>query len=76
MKAIEDRSLDEFRLMLAGRELVPIMQGGMGVNISTAEMALAVAKEGGVGHVSDAMLPDLVDRLFGTGFTKMKAGLC
>lgn len=28
MKAIEDRSLDEFRLMLAGRELVPIMQGG------------------------------------------------
>ena len=76
MKAIEDRSLDEFRLMLAGRELVPIMQGGMGVNISTAEMALSVAREGGVGHVSDAMLPDLVDRLFGTGFTKMKAGLC
>ena len=76
MKAIEDRSLDEFRLMLAGRELVPIMQGGMGVNISTAEMALSVAREGGVGHVSDAMFPDLVDRLFGTGFTKMKAGLC
>ena len=76
MTAIEDRSLDEFRLMLAGRELVPIMQGGMGVNISTAEMALSVAREGGVGHVSDAMLPDLVDRLFGTGFTKMKAGLC
>ena len=76
MKAIEERSLDEFRLTLAGRELVPIMQGGMGVNISTAAMALSVAREGGVGHVSDAMLPDLVDRLFDTGFTKMKAGLC
>lgn len=76
MKTAEERSLDEFRLILGGRELVPVMQGGMGVNISTKAMALAVAARGGIGHVSDAMLPDLTDRLFGTGFTKLKAGLC
>ena len=76
MKTAEERSLDEYRLLLGGRELVPIMQGGMGVNISTKAMALAVAGQGGIGHVSDAMLPDLTDRLFGTGFTKLKAGLC
>ena len=52
------------------------MQGGMGVNISTAEMAQAVAARGGIGHVSDAMVPDLADRLFGTGFTRMKALAC
>ena len=68
--------MDDYRLMLAGRELVPVMQGGMGVNISTKAMALAVAHAGGIGHVSDAMLPDLADRLFETGFTKMKAKFC
>ena len=72
----EEQTLNDFRLTLAGRELVPLMQGGMGVNISTKAMALAVAAKGGIGHVSDAMLPDLVDRLFHTGFTKMKAGIC
>lgn len=71
-----EQTLNDFRLTLAGRELVPLMQGGMGVNISTKAMALAVAAKGGIGHVSDAMLPDLVDRLFHTGFTKMKAGIC
>ena len=70
------KKLDDYRLMLAGRELVPLMQGGMGVNISTQAMALAVAHAGGNGHVSDAMLPDLADRLFETGFTKMKAKFC
>ena len=69
MKSLEDLRLDDFRLELKGRSLVPIMQGGMGVNISTAEMAQAVAARGGIGHVSDAMVPDLADRLFGTGFT-------
>ena len=43
MKSLEDLRLDDFRLELKGRSLVPIMQGGMGVNISTAEMAQAVA---------------------------------
>lgn len=76
MKTLEDLRLDDFRLELKGRSLVPIMQGGMGVNISTAEMAQAVAARGGIGHVSDAMVPDLADRLFGTGFTRMKALAC
>lgn len=70
------KKMDDYRLRLAGRDLVPIMQGGMGVNISTKAMALAVAHAGGIGHVSDAMLPDLTDRLFNTGFTKAKARLC
>ncbi len=76
MKTTDELAMDDFRLTLGGHELVPVMQGGMGVNISTKAMALSVARSGGIGHVSDAMLPDLADRLFGTGFTKLKAGLC
>lgn len=76
MKDYSISKMDDYRLMLAGRELVPIMQGGMGVNISTKAMALAIAHAGGIGHVSDAMLPDLADRLFKTGFTKIKTKLC
>lgn len=76
MKSFDELRLDDFRLNLKGRSLVPVMQGGMGVNISTAEMAQAVAARGGIGHVSDAMIPDLADRLFGTGFTRMKTIAC
>ena len=76
MKSLDELRLDDFRLNLKGRSLVPVMQGGMGVNISTAEMAQAVAARGGIGHVSDAMIPDLADRLFGTGFTRMKTIAC
>lgn len=64
--------LDDFRLKLAGKELVPLMVGGMGTNISTAEMVLAVEKEGGIAHLSDAMLPDVADRELGTSFTADK----
>jgi len=45
------KQLDEFRLRLGGRELVPIMIGGMGVDISTADLALEAARLGGIGHV-------------------------
>lgn len=76
MKSLDELRLDDFRLNLKGRSLVPVMQGGMGVNISTAEMAQAIAARGGIGHVSDAMIPDLADRLFGTGFTRMKTIAC
>ncbi len=65
--------MDQFRLCLGGREFKPIMLGGMGVNISTKALALAVAAQGGIGHISDAMLPDVADRIFHTGFTAMKA---
>lgn len=67
--------LSQFRLRLGATEVMPLVQGGMGVNISTKELALEVARLGGIGHISDAMLPDVTDRLFRTGFTAMKAKL-
>ena len=66
-------ALENFRLSLGGRDVLPLMLGGMGTNISTAELALAVERLGGIGHLSDAMLMDLSDRLFGTRFTSEKA---
>lgn len=65
--------LSDFSFRLGGRELAPLVIGGMGVNISTREMALEAARLGGIGHLSDAMLPAVCDRLFGTGFTAAKA---
>ncbi|MCB0323117.1 MAG: nitronate monooxygenase [Bdellovibrionales bacterium] len=44
----------------------------MGVDISTAELALAVCAEGGIGHISDAMGPYVSDKLFGTRFQSAK----
>jgi nitronate monooxygenase len=49
------------------------MIGGMGVDISTAELALEAARLGGVGHLSDAMLPTVTDRLLHTNFVRIKA---
>jgi len=66
------KRVDDFRLRLGKRELVPIMIGGMGVDISTAELALEAARLGGVGHISDAMLPTVTDRLYDTDFVKTK----
>jgi len=66
------KCVDDFRLRFGKRELVPIMIGGMGVDISTAELALEVARLGGVGHISDAMLPSVTDRLYKTRFVKEK----
>lgn len=40
------------RFTLAGRSLVPIVQGGMGVGISAHRLAGAVAREGGVGTIA------------------------
>ena len=45
------KCVDDYRLRLGGRELVPIMIGGMGVDISTAELALVAARLGGIGHI-------------------------
>src|SRR5574343_328782 len=66
------RCLDDFRLRLAGKDLVPIMQGGMGVDIFTASLALEVARLGGIGHISDAMLPTVADRRYNTKYVKNK----
>jgi len=66
------KSVDDFRLRLGKKELVPIMTGGMGVDISTAELSLVAARLGGIGHISDAMVPTVSDRRFKTGFVKEK----
>lgn len=66
------KRVDDFRLHLGGRELVPIVIGGMGVDISTAELALEAARLGGIGHISDAMVPTVSDRRFHTKYVKNK----
>jgi NAD(P)H-dependent flavin oxidoreductase YrpB (nitropropane dioxygenase family) len=66
------KCVDDFRLRFARRELVPIMIGGMGVDISTAQLALEAARLGGIGHISDAMLPTVTDRHYKTKFVSEK----
>jgi nitronate monooxygenase len=66
------KRVDDFRLHFGKQELVPIMVGGMGVDISTADLAVEVARLGGVGHISDAMLPTVSDRRYDTDFVKDK----
>lgn len=66
------KRVDDFRLKFGKKEFVPIIVGGMGVDISTAELALETARLGGIGHISDAMVPDVSDRRFDTSFVKDK----
>jgi nitronate monooxygenase len=66
------KRVDDFRLKLGNKELVPIVIGGMGVDISTADLALEAARLGGVGHISDAMVNTVTDRRFDTKFVKDK----
>jgi NAD(P)H-dependent flavin oxidoreductase YrpB (nitropropane dioxygenase family) len=66
------KRVNDFRLKFGKKEFVPIMIGGMGVDISTAELALEAARLGGIGHISDAMVPDVSDRRFDTNFVKDK----
>ena len=66
------KCVDDFRLRLGTQELVPIMIGGMGVDISTSALALEAARLGGVGHISDAMVPTVTDRRFNTKYVKDK----
>jgi nitronate monooxygenase len=66
------KRVDDFRLKFGKQEYVPIMIGGMGVDISTAELALEAARLGGVGHISDAMVKTVADRRFNTKFVKNK----
>jgi len=69
------KRVDDFRLRLKGQELVPIMIGGMGVDISTADLALVAARLGGIGHISDAMVPTVSDRRYNTRYVKDKLKL-
>ena len=66
------KRVDDFRLRFGRQEYVPIMIGGMGVDISTADLALEAARLGGVGHISDAMVKTVADRRFKTKFVKEK----
>jgi nitronate monooxygenase len=56
-------------LSLGGRQLLPIVQGGMGVGVSAHRLAGAVAAAGGVGTLSSVDLrrhhPDLMERTQG-----------
>jgi nitronate monooxygenase len=66
------KRVDDFRLRLGSQELVPIVVGGMGVDISAAELSLEAARLGGIGHISDAMVPTVSDRRFNTKYVKNK----
>ena len=54
------------KLKIRGRELLPIIQGGMGVGVSAHKLAGAVAKEGAIGTIASIDLrvhhPDLMER--------------
>ena len=69
------KRLNDFRLQFGKQELVPIMIGGMGVDISTVSLALEAARLGGIGHISDAMVQTVTDRRYNTSFVKDKAKL-
>ena len=47
-----------------------MMVGGMGVDISTSALALEVARLGGIGHISDAMVHTVTDRRYHTHYVK------
>lgn len=66
------KCVDDFRLKLGDKEVVPIMVGGMGVDISTSDLALEAARQGGVGHISDAMIKTVADRRFNTKYVREK----
>jgi nitronate monooxygenase len=66
------KCLNDYRMHIGNQELVPIMIGGMGVDISSTDLALVAAKLGGVGHISDAMSPTVTDRRYQTSFVKDK----
>src|SRR5271169_5004488 len=69
------RRLDDFRMQIGRKELVPIMIGGMGVDISSTALALEAARLGGVGHISDAMIKTVSDRHYKTTYVKAKQAL-
>ena len=58
-------------LRLRGRELLPIVQGGMGIGVSAHRLAGHVAADGGVGTISAIDLRrhhlDLMERARGLG---------
>ena len=75
LKSTLSTNLDNFRLNFTNdknSQFIPIMIGGMGVDISTSDLALIAARLGGIGHISDAMVLTVTDRRYQTSFTKNK----
>ena len=66
------KRLNDYTLLLKDKIFKPIMIGGMGVDISTEELAIGAAKLGGIGHISDAMCPYVCDKRLGTHFQNQK----
>ena len=64
-------------LRLGGRQLLPVVQGGMGVGVSANGLAGAVAAQGGVGTLSSVDLrrhhPDLMERTRGLDMADVPA---
>ncbi|UVA80997.1 NAD(P)H-dependent flavin oxidoreductase [Pandoraea commovens] len=62
--------MNEQWLTLAGRRLVPVVQGGMGIGISAHRLAGTVAKHNGMGTIASIDLrhhhPDLLAQVDGT----------
>lgn len=66
------KKLDDFTMIIAGKEYVPLIQGGMGVDISTRSLAQVVASLGGIGTISDAMIQTVIDKDFKTRYVAEK----
>jgi len=65
-------NVNNFRLPFDGREYIPIVIGGMGVNISTSRLALSAERLGGIGHISDAEVMYVCDQMFSTAYVSGK----
>ncbi|RLA08663.1 MAG: nitronate monooxygenase [Gammaproteobacteria bacterium] len=64
------KCLNDFVLKLKNKEFAPLMLGGMGVDISTADLAVAFANNGAIGHISDALTTAVADKNFKTTFVR------
>ena len=67
-----EQKVDNFRWKIRSQEIIPIITGGMGVDISSDRLALGAASLGGIGHISDAMVPTVTDRHFKTKYSRAK----
>ncbi len=68
--------LHDYTLSLGRQHYIPLVVGGMGVDVSTPDLVLAVARLGGIAHLSDAMTPAVMDRHAGTHFVQEKRAHC
>ncbi len=66
------KKLNDYTFSIGHSEYKPLVIGAMGVDISTKSLALAAAKAGCIGHISDAMITVVTDRHLGTDFVVQK----